>query len=108
VVIDFYVIFSVQCAGRTGHSSFRNAFGISSTLWAKTFKMYLLTMDNETLFQVFNERDGYSDHTVCRTTAYTGKMRMALCIGTSVGKLKMLRSFMNKRPMHQSCSDHTL
>jgi hypothetical protein len=102
------LFFSVLCVSRAWHISFRNAFGISSTLWAKTFKMYLLTMDNETLFQAFNERDRYSDHTVCCTTAYTGKMWMALCIGTSVSELEMLRSFMNKRPMHQPCSDHTL
>jgi hypothetical protein len=101
------LFFSVACAGRTGHISFRNAFGISSTLRAKTFKMYLLTMDNETFFHAFNERDRYSDHTVCCTTAYTGKMGMALCIGTSVGKLEMFCPFMNKRPMHQPCSDHT-
>jgi hypothetical protein len=62
--------------------------------------MHLLTMDNETFLRAFNERDRYSDHTVCRTTIYTGKMRMALRIGTSVGELEMLRSFTNKRPMH--------
>jgi hypothetical protein len=70
--------------------------------------MYLLTMDNKTLFQAFNERDRYSGHTVRSTTAYTGKMWMALCIGTSVGKLEMLRPFMDECSMHQPNPAQTL
>jgi hypothetical protein len=58
---------------------------ILSAIWAETFEPNLLAMNNEALVRTFRHGHRYFHQAVRFAAARTGKMWMALVLGTVVG-----------------------